>query len=332
MGYTRQKAVDTICSWEGKKESDGSYKSIIDLYNTLAKLGIAFPRGIKMQYGWAWCACTWSAVAIKNKATNIIPIEISCYYLIEAAKKMGVWHEADNYVPKPGDAVLYDWQDNGVGDNKGTPDHVGMVISVNKSAGYFVVMEGNYSDSVKRRTVLINGRYIRGFITPKYDEGEVKEPEQKSGKSIKTIALEVINGLWGSGDARKKALEAKGYDYKKVQAKVNEILNGSATTPKTNEQDQKQPSEKKVTAGEVAKCFDKKLSGTYKVDAKPYLYLRTGAGTNKKALVKIPNGTKVQNYGYYNVSNGAKWLYIQVIIDGVSYTGYSHSNYLTKVK
>lgn len=119
-----------------------------------------------MAYGWAWCACTWSALAVALKYTAIMPIEISCYYLIERAKQMGVWEENDAHVPKLGEAVLYDWQDKGVGDNTGTPDHVGTVTYVNQAAGYFVVTEGNYSDSVKKRTVSLNGRYIRGFITP----------------------------------------------------------------------------------------------------------------------------------------------------------------------
>ena len=43
-------------------------------------------------------------------------------------------------------------------------------------------------------------------------------------KTIDEIAQEVIDGKWGNGDARKKALIKAGYDYDKVQAKVNEML------------------------------------------------------------------------------------------------------------
>lgn len=43
-------------------------------------------------------------------------------------------------------------------------------------------------------------------------------------KSITTIAKEVLKGKWGNGDERKKKLTAAGYSYKKVQAKVNELL------------------------------------------------------------------------------------------------------------
>lgn len=322
MGYSRQKVVDLVKSWDGKNEADGSYKSIIDIYNSKEP----FPRSTKMLYGWAWCACTWSALAKALGYTAIMPVEISCYYIIEQAKKMGCWQENDAYVPNPGDAVLYDWQDNGAGDNKGNPDHIGTIIEVYKDAGYMVVEEGNYSNSVKKRTLSINGKYIRGFIVPKYTDNTLSAPSTDiSGKSIDTLAHEVIAGKYGSGDARKKALGDK---YQKVQTRVNEILNGSATKPTNIEQPQTQPAEKKVTATCSAQKFSKSLAGTYKTTAD--LYMRNDAGTNKKALVVIPKGTEVHNYGYYSMSGSTKWLYIQVKIDGVTYTGFSSSVYLKK--
>lgn len=45
-----------------------------------------------------------------------------------------------------------------------------------------------------------------------------------SSKSTATLAQEVINGEWGSGNARKQNLESAGYDYDAVQNKVNELL------------------------------------------------------------------------------------------------------------
>ena len=322
---SRQKVVDLVKSWEGKKESNGTHKSIIDIYNGYkGKL----PRGIKMKYDWSWCACTWSALAIKLGYTAIMPIEISCGYLIDAAKKFGVWKENDDYIAQPGDAVLYDWDDSGKGDNTGWPDHVGTIIETHKSAGYFVVMEGNYSDSVKKRTLSINGKYIRGFITPKYDNNTVSAPKKEAGKGVKTIAREVIAGTWGTGDERKKALEKAGYNYDAVQKMVNQILNGNAVVTDNKVQNENQKVSKKVTATCTAKKFDKSLAGTYKTTAD--LYCRNDAGTNKKALCLIPKGTKVQCFGYYNVSGNSKWLYIQFTIDGVQYTGFSSCNYLKR--
>lgn len=318
---SRQSVVDLVSSWDGRKESNGTHKYIIDIYNSYKG---NLPRNIKMSYSWPWCACTWSALAIKLDYTDIMPIEISCGHLIEEAKKMNIWQESDSYIPKSGDGVLYDWDDTGKGDNTGWPDHIGTVILVNESSGYMVVEEGNYNDAVKKRTISLNGRYIRGFITPKYDNNDISEPVKLSGKSIETIAREVIVGIWGDGENRKKNLEKQGYNYNEVQKAVNTILNGSAVTVNNKPQN----NVKSVTATCSAKKFNDNLSGTYKTTSD--LYCRNDAGVNKKALCLIPKGTKVKCFGYYNISGKAKWLYIQFTLNGVKYTGFSHSSYLKK--
>ena len=86
--------------------------------------------------------------------------------------------------------------------------------------------------------------------------------------------------------------------------------------------------EKKAT--ETARSFDKALAGTYAVTAGGGLHLRTGAGTGKASLTVLPCGTKVRNYGYFTQTGGVKWLYIQVTINGTTYTGFSSSDYLKK--
>lgn len=216
--YSRQKVVALARSWIGKNESDGSFKSIIDIYNSYEG---TLPRGIKMQYDWAWCACTWSALAVALGYTDVMPIEISCENLIKRAQEMGVWVEDDAYRPLPGDAVLYDWQDDGVGDDIAWPDHVGVVDSI--SGNTIVVIEGNKSNAVGTRNLKVNGRYIRGFITPKFLDEEV-DPIITPTKSIDEVAAEVLQGIWGNGVARKEALIAAGYSYDEVQGKVNELV------------------------------------------------------------------------------------------------------------
>ena len=214
--YSRQKVVDLALSWVGKNEKDGSYKEIIDIYNNFAG---PFPRGVHMQYGWSWCACTWSALAVSLGYTEVMPIEISCGELIKRAKEMGVWIEDDSYRPLPGDGILYDWQDSGIGDNQGWPDHVGTVVSTTDRE--ITVVEGNKSDAVGVRTIPINGKFIRGFIAPKFMDEETIAPIVRS---VEEVANEVLSGLWGNGTARKDALTVAGYDYEEVQKKVNEIV------------------------------------------------------------------------------------------------------------
>lgn len=158
----RQKIVSIAQSYIGCKESDGSHRKIIDLYNSHRPLA----RGYAVKYTDAWCSTFASAVAIAAGMTDIIPTECGCGKHIELFKKLGSWQEGDAYVPKPGDYIFYDWQDSGVGDCTGSADHVGIVEKVSGTS--ITVIEGNYSDSVKRRTISVNGRYIRGYGVPKY--------------------------------------------------------------------------------------------------------------------------------------------------------------------
>lgn len=79
---------------------------------------------------------------------------------------MGIWVENDAYKPSAGDMILYDWQDSGSGDNTGSADHIGIVVSVSGST--IKVIEGNMSNAVGYRNIAVNGKYIRGFVTPKY--------------------------------------------------------------------------------------------------------------------------------------------------------------------
>ena len=199
-------------AWIGRKEANGTHKAIIDIYNAHKPLA----RGYKVKYTDEWCATFVSAVAIKLGYTSIIPPECSCPKMIDLLKKKGVWIENENRTPSPGDIIFYDWQDSGKGDNKGNSDHVGIVEKV--SGGKITVIEGNYSSAVKRRTLNVNGKYIRGYGVPKYDKVVIAK------KTTTTIAKEVIAGKWGNGSDRKKRLEAAGYNYKEGQKKVNELL------------------------------------------------------------------------------------------------------------
>jgi LysM repeat protein len=49
-------------------------------------------------------------------------------------------------------------------------------------------------------------------------------------KSNEEVALEVINGQWGNGDARKSALTNAGYNCDTIQSIVNDLLNNNKTT------------------------------------------------------------------------------------------------------
>ena len=53
MGKYASEIVKQAQAWVGRKESDGSHKLIIDIYNSHEPLA----RGYKVKYDDAWCTC-----------------------------------------------------------------------------------------------------------------------------------------------------------------------------------------------------------------------------------------------------------------------------------
>ena len=170
----RTKVVEVAKKYLGCKESDGSHKKIIDIYNSHKPLA----RNYKMSYKGSWCATYVSAISIECGFTDIMPTECSCGKMIELYQKLGRWEENDAYVPKIGDILMYDWDDNGKGDDTGWPEHVGIVASV--SGNNIKVIEGNKNDSVAYRDMTVNGKNIRGYCLPDY-ASKVKTDTVKSG-------------------------------------------------------------------------------------------------------------------------------------------------------
>ena len=163
--YYRSTIIDKAIEYIGCSTGSTLHKQIIDAYNNYgSKYGL--PRNYKVKYTDAWCATFVSAIAIMCGYTPIIPVECGCPQMVQKAKSMGIWQENDAYVPKEADIILYDWEDSRSGDNTGNPDHIGYVECVKN--GLITVIEGNFNDAVRRRSLNVNGKYIRGFITPKY--------------------------------------------------------------------------------------------------------------------------------------------------------------------
>lgn len=158
----RNKVVAIAESWVGCKESNGTHKPIIDLYNSHKPLA----RGYPVKYTDAWCSTFASAVAIKAGLTTIIPTECGCEEHIKKFRAINAWVEDDAYVPKPGDYIFYDWEDDGVGDCTGRANHVGIVVTCDGKT--ITVIEGNKNNAVGYRKIDVNGKTIRGFGVPDY--------------------------------------------------------------------------------------------------------------------------------------------------------------------
>ncbi len=180
MSKTAASLIAQAQSWIGCKESDGSHKKIIDVYNAHKPLA----RGYAVKYTDAWCATFVSACAIKTGMTDIIPTECGCSNMVKLFQDLGEWNESDSRTPNAGDIIFYDWDDSGFGDNKGNPDHVGIVEKVSGST--ITVIEGNKNNAVDRRTIQVNGRYIRGYGVPKYSGSASGSTSSSSSSSSST--------------------------------------------------------------------------------------------------------------------------------------------------
>lgn len=236
----REKVVATAEAWLGAKTGSAQHKEIIKIYNAQRPL----PRGTQMQESWAWCAVFVSAVSLRLGYRDIMPTEMSCHQMMLLYKKLGRWVENDAYVPSPGDVILYDWQDGtnyAATDNTGTPDHVGIVTSCD---GITIrVIEGNVSNKVDTRVLVVNGRCIRGFGIPDYASvaTEEEKPADKTGDLARKIATEINDS---------------GLDAAAVLAKVSALLGKKpAETPAEPE--------KKLTAEEIDKIALEVLNGKW---------------------------------------------------------------------
>lgn len=211
----RNQLIKTAKSFLGAKQGSAKHKELINKFNQVK------PDGWAMTCSAAWCAAAASAFAIKtfgvSKAKKYFPLSANCGTIITKAKKMGIWVESDSHIPKGGDWILYDWDDNGKGDNVGGPDHVGTVDKVSNSKIY--VIEGNKSNAVGERVLAVNGRYIRGFVTPKYSA-------MSKSKTSSTITYTVKRGDTLSAIAKKYGTTVKAIAAENRIKNVNLIYVG----------------------------------------------------------------------------------------------------------
>lgn len=229
-----------------------------------------------------------------------------CKYSAQYYKQAGRFFDK----PEVGDQIFFY-----VG---GDINHTGIVTKVDDKKVY--TTEGNSGDMVKDHSYNKEGnKKIAGYGRPMWKEESqtiadtaptkptpvgdpvainpkpIQKPQNAAQKSLDDIAKEIIAGKWGNGTERQRRLTEAGYDYAKVQAKVNEILAA------------KKPEASSDTFYGIVNTTKSKLN------------IRAGAGTNYPILGTLEKGKKVQ------LKNGSSGWY--KLADR---NGYVSANYIKK--
>ena len=108
-----------------------------------------------------WCAIfvSWCAKQAGYIDSGIIPLFSYCPTGEQLFKERGQWQD-NTYTPSPGNIIFFDWEPDG------ETDHVGIVESV--ADGMVNTIEGNSSDSVRRRSYELGSVKIYGYGVPEY--------------------------------------------------------------------------------------------------------------------------------------------------------------------
>lgn len=203
------KIIDIAKSYLGIDNS--GKEKLINYYNTNCFPLVDRDRRYKMRSNDEWCMMFCSVVGHKTGySKDNFPYEVSVYYAAQKAREQGLF-TVDKTELRLGDMVIYDWG------YRGGYNHVGFISEI--SDNYLEVIEGNYSNTVKIRTVKRSSKALQGFILlDRLDpESEIKTDSVDYDK----LVTDVLKGLYGNGDERIKKL---GEHYSEVQKRINKLL------------------------------------------------------------------------------------------------------------
>lgn len=177
-------------SWVGCNESDGSFRQIIDTYNS------HFPRarGYAVKYTDEWCDTTVSAAAIKAGMVDLIGTECGCEEHVKIFKQKGIWIEDGAITPKPGDIIVFSWKKS-TQPNDSYSDHIGVVAAVKN--GIITTIEGNKDEAVGYRSIPVGWGFIRGFARPKYGGRQEEAVQEIAGNSLGGVTVSSGSGTLG---------------------------------------------------------------------------------------------------------------------------------------
>lgn len=146
-------------------------------------------------------------------------------YIASEANKLNVQSELKPEKPeKPTSGYLVKVNTDclNIREKAGTDNDV--VGQITDRGVYTIVAEADGKGAKKWGKLKSGAGWIALDFTIKQTSGTVPVETKPAKKSVDEVAREVIRGNWGNGRDRREALEKAGYDYNKVQARVNELM------------------------------------------------------------------------------------------------------------
>ncbi len=161
---------------------------------------------------------------MKNVAVHYYIDETDCWQLLR--ENEAGWHAADgNTGPGNGTSLAIEIIMDGSGSkaDRGAEDRGALLAAI------LLHRHGLTIDKLKTHKDWYRRKNCPLYILPHWQTfvGKVSAYLSQIGapkKTIDQIAREVIAGAWGVWPEREKRLTAAGYDYKKVQARVDELM------------------------------------------------------------------------------------------------------------
>lgn len=176
----------------GIRVGSAGHHNIVDTYNAHKPLAL----GYKVRYTDNWCDTFVSFVMIKLGATALTDTECGVERHTKLFSKLGIWIENGSITPKPGDIIVYNWDDTSQ-PNDGFADHIGFVESV--SGRTITTIEGNKGvpGTVARRQISVGNGVIRGYARPRYAGSSASATVENAGGISASAAKLTVDGYWG---------------------------------------------------------------------------------------------------------------------------------------
>lgn len=231
--------VFTVHRWFANKSCPGNY-----LYNRLGEIANTVTKKL------GGSAYTPNISSSSGGSSNLSITEVAKEVI---QGKWGNGNDRKNNLERNG--YNYNEVQSEVNRVLGKGSSVGSNISSNNN-----VAKSSITDIAKQ---VIQGKYGNGDTRKQnierlgYNYGEIQKEVNRllgcntnnnvsstnnsssNNNNITQVARDVINGKYGNGDARKRNLESKGYNYSQVQAEVNRLLGVKSSNSSNTSQNNK---------------------------------------------------------------------------------------------